>query len=38
MFNGEIKINVMESIKVKELERISVDIKEVDNMNDQIEA
>ena len=36
--NGEIKINVIESIKVKELERISVDIKEVDNINDQIEA
>ena len=36
--NGEIKINLMESTKVKELKRISVDIKEVDNINDQIEA
>ena len=36
--NGEIKINLMESTKVKGLEKISVDIKEVDNMNDQIEA
>jgi len=28
----------MKSIKVKELEKISVDIKKVDNINDQIEA
>ena len=36
--NSEIKTNLMESTKVKELKRISVDIKEVDNINDQIEA
>ena len=36
--NGEIKINLMESTKIKELERIGVDIKEVYNINDQIEA
>ena len=36
--NGEIKINLMESTKVKELEWISSDIKELDNINDQIEA
>ena len=34
----ERKINLMKSIKVKELEKISVDIKKVDNINDQIEA
>ena len=28
----------MESTKVKELETISVDMKEVDNVNDQIEV
>ena len=36
--NGEIKINLMESTKIKELERIGDDIKEVYNINDQIEA
>merc|ERR1712161_80369 len=36
--NGEIKTNLMESTKVKELKRISVDIKKVDNIDDQIDA
>ena len=33
--NGKIKINLMKSTKVKELEKISVDIKKVDNINDK---
>jgi len=36
--NGKIKIYLIESTKVKELEKISVDMKEVDNVNDQIEV
>ena len=36
--NGKIKVNLIESTKVKELEKISVDMKEVDNVNDQIEV